>query len=84
MNTGIRKDDSSDARRSALIAHGWQKQGSFDEPRLSDVIETYREMGWEVLVEAYDPILDAENGACNVCMRAASERMRTVFTRKTD
>ncbi|MEW6260707.1 MAG: hypothetical protein AB1547_12495 [Thermodesulfobacteriota bacterium] len=72
--------DAPDRRRK-WIDQGWEKQGSFDEPRLSDVVETYREMGFEVRLEPYDPSLDAEGG-CTVCMNAAAERFRTVFTRK--
>lgn len=77
----IRMVDDPDRRRK-WIDRGWEKQGSFDEPRLSDVVETYREMGFEVLLDAYDPSLDAEGGGCNGCISASAERFRTVFIRK--
>lgn len=68
-------------RRALLAGQGWERQGSFDEPRLSDIVEMYREIGCEVLVEPYDPAGDGEGG-CSACMVEAKERFRTIFTRK--
>jgi hypothetical protein len=69
-------------RRALLVGQGWEQQGSFDEPRLSDVVEMYREIGCEVLLEPYDPVDDLGGGGCSACMVAAKERFRTIFTRK--
>lgn len=69
------------SRRALLVEQGWEQQGSFEEPRLSDIVEMYREIGCEVLLEPYDPAGDGDGG-CNACMVAAKERLRTVFTRK--
>lgn len=69
------------SRRAFLVGQGWEQQGSFDEPRLSDIVEMYREIGCEVLLEPYDPAVDGDGG-CSACMVAAKERFRTIFTRK--
>ena len=39
---------------------GWKKQATYDEPRLSEMADTYREIGLEVHMEAFHP--DEEPG----------------------
>ena len=68
-------------RTEELIQQGWQKLSTYDEPRLSEIIATYKEIGFEVHLDPFDPSL--ENG-CNECMKAAPERYKTVYTRKGD
>jgi hypothetical protein len=58
---------------------GWKKEGIFDEPRLSEVTELYREIGMEVLVA---PVALAEMDGCTECMKTDLSRFKTVYTKK--
>lgn len=68
-------------KREELEKLGWVKQTTYDEPRLSEIVEAYEEMGFEVLLEPFDP--DAEEG-CSACMRAQPGKYKTVYTRKRE
>ncbi len=63
-----------------LAGEGWEKRATYDEPRLSEVVQLYEELGYEVLVQPFNP---EEETCCSECMRAKPEDYRTVFTRKT-
>ncbi len=69
------------ARKSAaeLAAEGWEKRTTYDEPRLSEMVQFYEELGFEVLLQPLDP---AEETACSECMLLNPENYKTVFTRK--
>ena len=58
---------------------GWKNRGTFDEPRLSDVVEMYEEMDFEVMLVDFDP--DAHIG-CVECMKIEPHRYKIVYTRK--
>jgi hypothetical protein len=69
-------------RDEILALEGWERQNSLDEPRLSDVVSMYEEIGFEVRLESFDP--ENEPG-CTACMTASAERYKTIYTRrKTD
>ena len=57
---------------------GWQKQGIYDEPRLSEIVELYKQIGFEVAVEPTQP---EELTGCTDCIRANIHRFKTVYTR---
>ena len=59
---------------------GWTKQATYDEPRLSEMVDAYRELGFEVRVEPFEPDADAE---CSACMKLAPHRFKTIYTRKS-
>ncbi len=61
-----------------LRAAGWQRCFVADEPRLSEALETYREIGFEVIVVP----IRADDGECNECMRACPEAFRVIYVRK--
>jgi hypothetical protein len=62
-----------------LVLKGWERQNTLDEPRLSEVAEMYREIGFEVRIEPFDP--DKESG-CSECMKASAEKYKTIYTRR--
>ena len=66
-------------RKEDLTQQGWEKQDIYDEPRLSEIVELYEEMGLEVHLEPFNP--DEESG-CTECMKAIPEKFKTVSTRK--
>ena len=70
---------SSRHQKDDLERQGWVKQTTYDEPRLSEMIEMYREMGFEVHIEAFES--DDESG-CSQCMISQPERYKTIYTRK--
>jgi len=49
-----------------------------DEPRLSEMAEQYKELGFEVLLEP----VDTSSEECTTCITAFSERYRTIYTRR--
>jgi hypothetical protein len=57
----------------------WERQATCDEPCQSEMVETYREIGLEVHLEAFHP--DEEAG-CTDCMAATPEKFKTIYTRK--
>ena len=66
-------------KNDELAREGWEKKITYDEPRLSEIVEAYEEMGFEVRLEPFDP--DDEPG-CIECMKAAADRFKTVYIRK--
>ena len=65
-------------REQTLKKKGWTKQSTHDEPRLSDIVEMYQEIGLEVLLEPFNP--DEETG-CTDCMRETARNYKTIYTR---
>ena len=53
-------------REEELNAAGWQRQTTYDEPRLSEMVDLYRELGLEVHLETFDP--EADHTDCTECM----------------
>ncbi len=60
-----------------LLADGWTRCFIADEPRLSEAVETYLELGLEVRLV---PVPEDE-AQCSECMRLAPERYRLILTR---
>jgi len=63
-----------------LTKEGWIKQSTLDEPRLSEVVQTYREIGFEVLLEPFRP---EDENSCAECMKESPEDYQIVYTRKS-
>ena len=62
-----------------LIRQGWQKQATYDNPRLSEMVATYQEIGLEVHLEPFN----AKNEAgCSGCMQLKPELFKTIYTRR--
>ena len=59
-----------------LIAEGWTKRTTIGEPRLSEIAENYRQLGYEVrVVEHREP--ESDDG-CNTCLAADAEMGKVV------
>jgi hypothetical protein len=52
-----------------LLRDGWEKKTTIGEPRLTELAENYRSLGWEVHVERYT----ADGQSCNTCFEAGDE-----------
>ena len=62
-----------------LIKEGWQKQATYDDPRLSEMVETYEEIGLEVHLEPFH----AENeSGCTGCLQLMPDLFKTIYTRR--
>jgi hypothetical protein len=77
-------------RIEELEKQGWVKQFVASEPRLSEAVELYRELGFEVHLEPlpkgqeYDTCAGLERpdqGACRICFDGFEERYKIIFTR---
>ena len=64
-------------REKQLKKEGWEKRFTIDEPRLSEMLEQYRELGFEVLLEPVD--LSSEE--CTSCIAVDPKRYKTIYTR---
>ena len=59
---------------------GWTKRTTIDEPRLSELVELYEELGLEVMLR---PVSRGELGdQCGECMMVDPERFQTIYTRR--
>ena len=56
----------------------WVSKGTFEEPRLSELIALYKDIGLEVRLEPFDPATDP---GCAMCMRLHPENYKTIYTR---
>lgn len=61
-----------------LAADGWERQTTLSEPRLSECVEMYEELGFEVHLE---PVHPEQENRCMKCYNPA-ERFKTIYTRK--
>ena len=66
-------------REEELTAQGWERQATYDEPRLSEITETYKDIGLEVHLEPFHA--DAEPG-CTTCMALTPNKFKTIYTRR--
>jgi hypothetical protein len=62
-----------------LIQQGWQKQATYDEPRLSEMVDMYKEIGLEVHLEPFNA---ANEEGCTGCMQLTPDMFKTIYTRR--
>ena len=62
-----------------LISKGWEKQTTYDEPRLSEMVDMYKEIGLEVLLEPFNA---ANENGCTGCMELSPDQFKTIYTRR--
>ena len=69
-------------RDEELRRQGWTRQFLADEPRLSEAVAEYRDIGFEVHLEPFDPKGKGEDG-CTTCFDdpAVAARFKTIYTR---
>lgn len=70
-------------KEAALLAQGWQKQFMTDEPRLSEAVEEYCNLGFEVHLEDVAPKACAASQDCTICFERpeTAARFKIIFTR---
>jgi hypothetical protein len=76
-------------REEELITAGWEKRFVACEPRLSEAVDLYKDIGFEVHLE---PLPDGaeleasscEANGCTACFDVDRERYRIIFTKPAD
>jgi len=75
----------SSKREDELIEEGWTKRFVANEPRLSEAVELYRSMGYEVHLEPLPVVAcnsaDEESGECRACFKGFEDQYKTIYTR---
>lgn len=66
------------SRQRELEREGWVKQFTADESRLSEAVELYESLGFEVHLEPVTPDDSAEE--CQICFQG-DERYMMIYTR---
>jgi len=62
-----------------LINEGWEKKATCDNPRLTEMVAMYEEIGFEVHLEPFNA--KNEDG-CTACMQQFPDQFKTIYTRK--
>lgn len=68
------------SREMELGKAGWVRRFTAEEPRLSEAVEFYRALGFEVHLEAVSPEELGEE--CGECFKAVCGRYKIIYTRK--
>lgn len=58
-------------------AAGYTRNFVADEPRLSEMVETYEELGFEVVVVPFS----SDGDECTECMKRNPERFQVIYTK---
>ncbi len=70
--------EAKPGRDAELDGQGWTRRTTIDEPRLSELVQMYRELGFQVLME---PVGLMAEGECQECLSQDPDRYRTIYTR---
>ncbi len=65
-------------REEELRKKGWEKRFTVDDPRLTEAVEMYKELGFEVLLEP----MDTSSEECTNCLTDSTDRYKTIYTRR--
>lgn len=73
----------SDKRERELAAQGWTRRAMLNQPRLGEVVEQYRALGFEVRLEPADPSGGRDSDGCGACLGQpeTAGQYKVVFTR---
>lgn len=75
----------SSKREDELTEEGWTRRFVAREPRLSEAVELYHSMGYEVHLEPL-PGVDCKSGnqeseECRACFKGFEDQYKTIYTR---
>jgi hypothetical protein len=68
--------------RTELEKEGWIRQFMVDEPRLSEAVEMYKSLGFQVHLEPAVPDEDSEE--CAACLEVMCDRYQTIYTKPAE
>ena len=63
-----------------LRREGWVKQFTTDEPRLSEAVELYKSLGYEIHLEKAE--FNKDNETCKTCFQVDCNKCKTIYIRK--
>ena len=58
----------------------WTRRNVADEPRLSELVELYKELGFEVYLKEVDKD-ECPEDECTSCLMADPDKYKVIFTR---
>jgi len=67
-------------REKELEKGGWIKQTTIGEPRLGEIVELYKSLGYEVRLEPVK--IDELDEECRKCYEDEVDKVKTVYVRK--
>jgi len=75
------------SREEELIKAGWERRFVACEPRLSEMAELYKDIGFEVLLEPLPSreetdAASCEESGCTACFDVNRESYRIIYTRQ--
>ncbi len=65
-------------REEELKKEGWEKRTTTDESRLSEMVNEYEQLGFEVLIEP----LDLKSEGCAKCFNISPANYKTIYIRR--
>lgn len=68
------------SKEEKLKRKGWVRRFATDEPRLSEAVELYRSLGYEVNLEP--ATFNEENDLCKTCIQANCKKYKTIYIRR--
>jgi hypothetical protein len=71
-------DPGSPKTEAEALAAGYKRNFVADGPRLSEMIETYRELGFEVITVP----ISLDSADCNECMKQNPDKFQVIYTRR--
>ena len=66
------------SREEQLKKEGWTRRFSASEPRLSESVELYESLGFEVRLEPFEPESDED---CHECIEGFEGTIKVIYTR---
>lgn len=73
-------------REEELVKERWQRRFIADEPRLSEMVQMYEEMGFEVNLEPLSAVEEPDEGdeeckECRICFEGKEDQYKVIYTR---
>lgn len=70
-------------RPERMAAKGWVRRGAAAEPRLGELVDRYRELGFAVRLEPFsaEELRIERTGGCRTCFEEDPGRFRVIYTR---
>ena len=68
------------SKEEELKKEGWIRQFTADEPRLTEAVELYRSLGYEVNLEPVT--FNEKNEMCKACIKADCQKYKTIYIRR--
>jgi len=81
---------SEETITGTLERQGWRRQFVAAEPRLSESVAMYRELGFEVHLEPLPTLEKQSNGQadaeikCHACFEGSEDQYRIIFTKPAE